>query len=331
MPRPWMLRLAPFLAWASIVACSPSDVGNQSDPDPVAVANVLGLGEPVGSAYQARASSDVAISAKDSDSDGAPILEYEWTQTGGPTVQLFERDNVTRTFTAPSEAATLEFSLTVTDANGVEATDTVLVDVVPVLDDETFLRDPSVEETLFLFVSPDPPAPTVAATIPYSITVTPTVFWTDRSGTPRSQTLAPVLAASGQLDAGFTIPVDPVDTTQDRIALPIPLLDIDEVNAFFQGANRSQRLELEEVRNARVELTVDLIGTGDFQVHAGLDSGATYTRILSADLVATGETPLGTGALLDGVDSSVRLDLESIRLALDVESFRSASRTTSNT
>ena len=319
-----------WLAWGLLwilvfgTGC-PSGVGSQSDPAPVAVAAALGVGTPVAGTYQVRAASEVQISGKDSDSEGVPVLEYEWTQVGGPPVQLFERNTVTRSFTAPSEAATLEFELTVTDADGMTAVDSVTIDVVPVLDESHFLRDPSVEEELVLFVSPNLPGPTVAATIPYTISVTPTVYWTDRDGSPRSQVLDPVLSVTDQLDAGFVIPSDPVDATQDRITLPVPLLDADEVNVFFQGADRAGRLELEEVLNARVELEVALVGSGDFQVHVGRSNGASFDAITGSDVFVSGVTPLPSGAILDGASGSVRLDLEKVRQAVGAESFLSAS------
>jgi hypothetical protein len=53
-----------------------------------------------------------------SDPDGDLPLTYAWAQTGGTTVTLNDPTVVNPTFTAPSDPATLTFSLTVTDCLG---------------------------------------------------------------------------------------------------------------------------------------------------------------------------------------------------------------------
>jgi len=53
-----------------------------------------------------------------SDPDGDLPLVYNWTQTGGPAVELSDPDDVTPTFTAPSNPAELTFELVVTDNLG---------------------------------------------------------------------------------------------------------------------------------------------------------------------------------------------------------------------
>ncbi|MFK7895799.1 MAG: hypothetical protein AB8G23_08195 [Myxococcota bacterium] len=318
-------RFFGFLLLSFLLGCSPSDVGNQSGSGPTAIAAAVGVGAETGGAYQVRAGSEVVVSGKDSEGGGAPILEYEWSQVSGTSVDLFERTNISRSFTAPSVEDTLVFELTVTDSKGKTFVDTVEVDVVPVLDDGKFLRDPSVEEEIFFFISPNSPPATVAATIPYSLTVQPIVYWTDRSGGARSQVLASVLEVSDQIEAGFTVPGDPVDSTQDRFVLALPLLDADEVNVFFQDALRAGRLELEEVPNARVELEVALVGSGDFEVYVGRSDSGSYALIEGADIVASGETPTAAGGILEGSDGEVRLELEALRQELGVESRRSAS------
>ncbi len=54
-------------------------------------------------------------------------LEYAWTQDTGATVTLSSTAVVTPTFTAPAQANDLVFTLTVTDKDGVTATDTVRI------------------------------------------------------------------------------------------------------------------------------------------------------------------------------------------------------------
>jgi hypothetical protein len=63
---------------------------------------------------------------------GATIASYAWTQTSGPTVGLNGANSPTPFFTAPSQATTLTFSLTVTDSFGqVSSPDSVTITVVP--------------------------------------------------------------------------------------------------------------------------------------------------------------------------------------------------------
>ncbi|MBN1220132.1 MAG: hypothetical protein JXM69_14485 [Anaerolineae bacterium] len=62
-----------------------------------------------------------------SDSEGSP-LTYTWSQTGGPAVSFTPTLSIT-TFTAPSNAEVLTFTLAVTDTGGLADTDEVVVTV----------------------------------------------------------------------------------------------------------------------------------------------------------------------------------------------------------
>ena len=63
---------------------------------------------------------------------GATIVSYAWTQTSGPTVGLNGATTPSPIFTAPAQATTLSFSLTVTDSLGrVSSPDSVTITVVP--------------------------------------------------------------------------------------------------------------------------------------------------------------------------------------------------------
>ncbi len=68
--------------------------------------------------------------------DGDTTLTYQWDQVvpepavGAPNVVITNRTQSTATFTAPAEAANLEFRLIVTDGNGAKAADSVTVNVV---------------------------------------------------------------------------------------------------------------------------------------------------------------------------------------------------------
>ena len=71
----------------------------------------------------------VALAGSGTDANGDP-LTYTWTQTGGTTVRLSSRTVAAPTFTAPTTATTLTFSLVVSDGRLKSPAATVTVTVV---------------------------------------------------------------------------------------------------------------------------------------------------------------------------------------------------------
>lgn len=322
-------RSAGIVLFISVLGCS--DVGNQSyDQGPTtatAVAAAIGLGAGDDGVFTTRSGSEVILSGKDSDSTAAPLLDFEWVQISGPTVVLFERDLTSRSFTAPDTASTLEFELSVTDANDRTTSDRVLIDVEEIGDVNQFLRDPGVNEVFFLFVSPAAEGP-VAATTSYTLTVTPVVYWTGRDQVERSRALDPIFVVSDQIDADFEAPSDPVDPSQESYAIPIPLLDADEVNQFFQGVDRGGRLEQERIIDATVELEITLTGvegSANLQVFVAAARSQTEWPIPAALLFFEAmPAMLPLGAILDESQNTFALDLEKLRQQIVAESKGSA-------
>jgi hypothetical protein len=327
-----------MLALAIFATSCLSEVDNQSDGTQVAVAAAIGLGEPVAGAYQTRSGSDVILSGKDSDSTAAPIFTFAWEQivgSGDPVVELFERDASSRVFTAPSVATreTLEFRLTTTDVNGRTETDTVMIAVNPISDENVFLRDPRSAEAehFYLFVVPDVPGP-VATTTSYTLTVTPIVTWTRRDGGTETLSLEDILSASDEIETGFVPPIDPEAPGQDRFRIAVPLLDFDEINKSFQGAERAGRLELEEIDNASVELQISLtgvMGSAGLQVFVGRAGGRAEppVAIIEGDRIYPVSPPtpsLPEDEILSSDRSVVSIDVERLRHELGVESKASA-------
>ncbi|MCP3675839.1 MAG: hypothetical protein GY829_15415, partial [Gammaproteobacteria bacterium] len=76
----------------------------------------------------------ITLSGSGTDSDGT-ISSYSWEQTTGTTVSLSNADSATATFDAPvtTEQLTLTFELTVTDNDGATNTDTIIIDIMPVI------------------------------------------------------------------------------------------------------------------------------------------------------------------------------------------------------
>ncbi len=94
-------------------------------------------GAPVNQAPVADAGNDQSISGGDlitldasgsSDPDG-DALEYQWTQTAGPTVILESPAEESTSFVAPNTTGTLRFAVTVTDPGGLYSSDTVNITV----------------------------------------------------------------------------------------------------------------------------------------------------------------------------------------------------------
>ncbi len=109
-------------------------LGVVSEPDTVTI--TVTNGEPVAHAGEDQTvlvGTQVTLDgSSSSDPDGHTPLTYGWTQTSGTLVTLTGADTAQPTFTAPSTADTLIFSLIVTDSMGlVSAADSVTVTVVP--------------------------------------------------------------------------------------------------------------------------------------------------------------------------------------------------------
>ncbi|MFG1813418.1 discoidin domain-containing protein [Kribbella sp. NPDC049174] len=101
----------------SVSNCTPRPLSESNNRLPVANA---------GAPQSVVAGTTVTLNGSGTDADGDD-LTYAWTQTGGPAVTLSSTTAAKPTFTAPSSASTLTFSLVVRDgrANSAAATTTV--------------------------------------------------------------------------------------------------------------------------------------------------------------------------------------------------------------
>lgn len=123
-----------------MMACgSNSDVGNQTDEPPIA----KGLAIGVGASNQVREGQEFILSGKDSDGIDSPIFEFNWNVSSGASqdLQLKELSVNSVAVTAPKVTTSTEivFQLTVVDADGGTATDSVSVTVVPGRDQNKLL------------------------------------------------------------------------------------------------------------------------------------------------------------------------------------------------
>ncbi|MFF1822142.1 discoidin domain-containing protein [Kribbella sp. NPDC058245] len=112
--------LAPFTV--SISNCTPKPLSEPTNHVPVANA---------GAPQSVVAGTTVTLNGSGTDADG-DNLTYAWTQTGGPAVTLSSTTTAKPTFTAPSTASTLTFSLVVRDGKVDSAAATTTVTTTPV-------------------------------------------------------------------------------------------------------------------------------------------------------------------------------------------------------
>ena len=96
-------------------------------------------------------SAAVTLDGSASSDPDKQTLAYAWTRTAGPDVTLSSATAAKPTFTAPSalsDNATLTFRLTVTDAGGLTATDTVTVTVVAAANNQAPAADAGDDQTV---------------------------------------------------------------------------------------------------------------------------------------------------------------------------------------
>ncbi|HEY3752929.1 MAG TPA: hypothetical protein VGL80_27395 [Pseudonocardiaceae bacterium] len=153
------------------------DIGSASVADPITAD--AGADQQVQQGQQVTLDGSASINAE----------SFAWTQTSGPAVTLTDADKAVATFTAPADAATLGFQLTVAGPAG-SSTDDVLIDVAPVTapvaDAGTDQTGVLVDDTVLLDASNSSGAASFA--------------WTQESGT------AVTLTNAGTSRAAFTMP-----------------------------------------------------------------------------------------------------------------------------
>jgi hypothetical protein len=98
------------------------DDGNDDDEHPPPAASA-------GPEQTVSENETVTLDATDSSDPDGDSLEYQWTQTGGPSVELTDSDTATPQFTAPAVDTnqTLTFAVTVSDPSGTTDTATTTV------------------------------------------------------------------------------------------------------------------------------------------------------------------------------------------------------------
>lgn len=299
---------------AALQACGGgggSNVGDQSEAEPVAVAQVLGVSTVTTGEVVTRSGSEVLLSAKESDGIDDPILYFEWRQVdnSGKPVELIERASNARSFTAPAVATNtdLQFELKVTDSDGKTATDRITVQVQPAADANVFLvqdAQSDVSRDSYDFIVAVEPGETTNSR--FTLRIDTIVQWLDRNGVQREQVMSSEriegewptgVTGTGEFDQAYFNP---------RYSRRLPILDIDEVNKFFEAeADRDKRIELAAVDDANVFVNFVL---EDFDNNARIvlerEDGEFEQLLATVDgAVETGNIPVDRLRAAGGLDT----------------------------
>lgn len=258
-----------------LVGCGASNVGEQDEPQPEAIAVVVGQSfssTATGVQTKVRAGTEVLLSGKESrkgeDDTGVPILRFEWQQLnpGAQPLQLVERSSHTVSFTAPRvrEPTTLTFRLTVSDAKEQSDSAEVTVTVEPIPDADRFLEFLTHSEQFAVVAATSAPiagnsqAPEPGQ-IGFTVTVTKLVTFTDRGGITREK----VAMGSPQVVSGsWSQRVGSGGAAcgaieNPRLRFEAPRLDLDDALADGSGI-LSDVMEASDVDSATVYARVEI-------------------------------------------------------------------------
>ncbi|MDO3720184.1 hypothetical protein QVZ43_00520 [Marinobacter sp. chi1] len=263
---------------ALISACS--DVGSQSDSAPQAKASIIGATR-ADSDVTVRSGSNILVSGKDSNGIDDPILDFDIRVvgvSGDPafTVEdmealLFERTRNTKAFRPPfvAQNTQVEFSVEVTDADGVSAVDTTTLTIVPVNDSDSFLIQGAVSNSQIdhysLMVALDLEPGEITSSSLFEVEVETVVEWPPRVATtdcefgPGNNLCQKVLATktmSGEWPPGLNSTDTGSVAAEDASFNPvfrvrIPSVNVDDINRSFETSEREKQLELGHVDAAR--------------------------------------------------------------------------------
>jgi mono/diheme cytochrome c family protein len=237
-----------LVASLSFLACnSPGDVNDLSQPTPTAVIATVAQPFTMDSngvlQTKVRAGADVVLtgssSHKGADNSGVPIISFEWQQLNADTntVDLIRRTPDTVSFMAPSVTAetVLTIQLTVADSQGVTANATAMVTVEPVRDSDHFLQFIAVSNKFSVTAATSglvagSGAAAYNATLPFTVTVTKLVSFTDIDGVQRSMVAMgkPVTYSSGWSTALGSGATNCADVRNPQLQVPIPQLNLDD-------------------------------------------------------------------------------------------------------
>ncbi len=307
--------------------------------EPVASAKALLLGEQTASeptTYQARANSEVTLTGKDSDSDYAPILQFDWEQvdSSGYDVELIERNDSTSVFNAPNvnTPTQLQFKLSITDANGKSDEDLVSINIIPADDVDHFISHPTNSYNKFYIkaVLNDADS-TDATTDSFSFDVVTIAHWIRRDGSNdqleiNRQTINSEFPANFAPTTGYNGINDPRNPV---MFIPIPRIDADDINKHFETVERERRVERYLIDDIILETKIELTNNGgktfEFFALDTIDPTIDLTPHIIDLTNLVFEGPITATEILDSSEASVSLSVTKLLSAMNLESYITAS------
>lgn len=318
-----------------LIGCGGSAVEKKDasvDVAPQALAEVLGAAVSNGVAI-VRSGSDVSLTGQNSKGFDDPILHYKWEQidSSGFKVEFYERATNAIAFKAPNlplndtKGINLKFRLTITDADGVKASSEIELLVQSIKDSNHFLTVPSVENKVSVYISAAKDE-TLLNSVPVVLKVKGIARWQGRDGNKHQATVMSE-EFSGVVPAGK---VDSVTSSNNlSFSVPLPELNMDEINKQFTSGSRLSRLEFEYLQDAQLQLSFELQQAAGAPLNVYLvDTLDEKVLDVSASKLpnsgATALSPRLQKPILSGSGSAVLVDVEELRQALNLESKLSA-------
>lgn len=303
-----------------------------ADVAPQAVVEVLGAAVSNG-VITVRSGSDVLLTGQNSKGFDDPILQYQWEQidSTGVKVEFYERATNSIAFRVPSvplgntKGVNLKFRLTVTDADGVKAASEVELVVQSIKDANHFLVVPSVDNKVLAYVSAAKDD-ILLNDVPVVLNVKGIATWQGRDGNTHQATVMSE-SFSGVVPAGK---VESVNNSNNlSFSISLPELNIDEINKQFKAASRMARLEFEHLQAAQLQLRFELQQSMGAPLHVYLADTADNEVLAVSTAKQLNATGVSTAIklqkpILIGSGSSVLVDVEELRQALNLESRLSA-------
>jgi mono/diheme cytochrome c family protein len=301
-------RLALTMCLSAALAACGSDVGEQDELAPTAVAGVVGYTAADASGNvttDVRAGTQVLLTGKDSVESDKPILSFRWeaanSAASAATIIVRTTNTVAVNVPAVSAVTEMQFRLTVVDSDGDEDSALVNLRVQPRLDPDRFLQ--YVRNVPKLRVVAGTAQPSAAGS--FDVTITGHLTYTARSGVAKTIDYPIGTRVQGNW-LPSTQPSDQgaVDFRNPLLEFPVPSIDLDTVTRRFQQGLPGSAPDMADpgfIDDASLALTIRLAAT------SATATSSLYVLDANDQVVAQGSNG-GSGAPVDVVISAAALE-----------------------
>ncbi|HEU5136370.1 MAG TPA: hypothetical protein VFU13_14570 [Steroidobacteraceae bacterium] len=296
---------------AALAACgsSLSDVGEQPEAAPTAVAGVVGYtaADAAGDVTtDVRAGSQVLLTGKDSVETDKPILSFRWepanAAANAATIVVRTTNTIAVNVPAVAQVTEMQFRLTVVDSDGDSDSAVVRLRVQPRLDSDRFLQ--YVRNVPRLRVVAGTAQPSAAGT--FDVTITGHLTYTARSGAVRTIDYPIGTRVPGNWLPSTQPATDQgaVDFRNPLLEFPFPAIDLDTVTRRFQQGLPGSAADMADpgfIDDASLALTIRLTAT------TATSTATLYLLDANDQIVAQGSNG-GSGAAVDMAVSAAALE-----------------------